>query len=213
MIKKSKVKKPVVWVIYYSLYGHVRALAEQIEKGLLESGVDVKVYQVPETLPEDVIEKMHGIPQKKFFDKHPLVPFDDVPKADAYLFGMPTRFGNMSAQFKTFWDRTGQFWQSGGLAGKMAGVFFSTGTQGGGQETTALTSLTPLVHHAMIYVPIGYTAPEMQNMTEIHGGSPYGSGTYGQDHRPSDLEKKIALHQGKYFGKIVSTYHKGKIAK
>jgi len=205
-------KKPVVWVIYYSLHGHVRTLAEQIEKGLVESGVDVKVYQIPETLPPDVVEKMHGIPQKNFFDKHPLVPFDDLPKADGYLFGMSTRFGMMPAQFKEFWDRTGQFWQTGALAGKMAGLFFSTATQGGGQETIGLTTIAPMSHHAMIFVP-RFPSRDLRTMEEVCGGSGYGSGTFSADNHPTDREKKYSHHQGKTFGNVVLNYHKGKNAK
>jgi NAD(P)H dehydrogenase (quinone) len=83
-----------------------------------------------------------------------------------------------AAQMKAFWDQTGQLWQGGLLVGKPAGIFFSTGTQGGGQETTALTWITQFVHHGMIYVPMGYTNTSMFNMSEIHGGSPYGPGTF-----------------------------------
>src|ERR1700761_8424167 len=75
---------------------------------------------------------------------------------DAFLFGIPTRYGNMPAQWKTFWDRTGGQWQSGAFWGKYAGLFVSSGTMGGGQETTAISCMSTLAHHGLIYVPLGY---------------------------------------------------------
>mmetsp|Transcript_12535 Transcript_12535/g.41017 ORF Transcript_12535/g.41017 Transcript_12535/m.41017 type:complete len:137 (+) Transcript_12535:417-827(+) len=126
---------------------------------------------------------------------------------DGFLFGTPTRFGMASAQMKAFLDATGGLWLKGKLVGKPAGLFFSTGTQGGGQETTALTFLTQLTHHGMIYVPIGYSSPLLMNMDEIHGGSPYGAGCFaGTDgsRKPSQLELDIAKHQGSYFAGVVT---------
>ena len=111
-----------------------------------------------------------------------------------------------AAQMKAFMDSTGGLWMKGALIGKPAGIFFSTGTQGGGQETTALTFVTQLTHHGMIFVPLGYADPTIFNMEEVHGGSPYGSGTFaGPDgsRMPSDLEKGLAHTQGKNFGSIV----------
>ena len=78
---------------------------------------------------------------------------------------------------KAFWDTTGGLWQSGGLVGMPAGVFFSTATQNGGQETTALTWVTQLVHHGMIFVPMGYSTKLLMDLEAPHGGSPYGPGT------------------------------------
>jgi len=195
--------------MYYSLYGHMRTMSEEIAKGLEESGCEVKIYQIPETLSTQVVDLMHGVPQSKFVEEHPLVPFDDFPKADGYLFGIPTRFGMMPAQWKAFWDRTGQMWVKGQLIGKPAGVFFSTGSLGGGQETTALTTITQLVHHGMLFVPMGYSTPLLSNLTEIHGGSPYGAGTLSGPHGDrsvSDLEKEMARHHGKHFGSIVNKF-------
>jgi len=123
------------------------------------------------------------------------------------MFGIPTRFGMASAQIKAFMDSTGGLWQQGSLVGKAAGTFFSTGTQNGGQETTALTFVTQLVHHGMVYVPMGYSTPLLFDLKEIHGGSPYGSGTIaGPDgsRMPSEHEKQVAVHHGEHFGKIVA---------
>ena len=93
------------------------------------------------------------------------------------------------------------------LIGKPAGVFFSTGTQNGGQETTALTFVTQLTHHGMLFVPMGYSTPLLFDLNELHGGSPYGSGTIAAgdgSRQPSELEKKVAVHHGEHFGKLVA---------
>jgi len=88
--------------------------------------------------------------------------------------GIPTRYGNMPAQWKAFWDATGGLWTKGALVGKMFGTFVSTGTPGGGQELTAFQSLSVAVHHGMVYIPLGYQVPEITNLSEVHGGSPWG---------------------------------------
>mmetsp|Transcript_13677 Transcript_13677/g.41358 ORF Transcript_13677/g.41358 Transcript_13677/m.41358 type:complete len:145 (+) Transcript_13677:102-536(+) len=140
-----------IGVIYYSMYGHVAAMAEEVKAGVEEAGYEVELLQIPETLSDDVLGKM-GAPPKSD------VPIADPKKLgeyDGFLFGFPTRFGAAPAQVKAFFDATGGLWMSGGLVGKPAGLFFSTGTLGGGQETTALTFVTQFVHHGMIYVPIG----------------------------------------------------------
>eukprot|EP00898_Chlorokybus_atmophyticus_P009049 jgi/Chlat1/9145/Chrsp97S08436 len=93
------------------------------------------------------------------------------------LWGIPTRYGMMSAQFKSLIDATGRLWKECSLVGKPVGIFFCTSTQGGGQETTALTAVTQIAHHGMIFVPMGYTTPLLLNMDEIHGGSGYGAGS------------------------------------
>lgn len=113
----------------------------------------------------------------------PDIPFADpgtLEKYDGFLFGIPTRYGNFPAQWKTFWDRTGQQWQTGAYWGKYAGVFISTAGLGGGQESTALASLSTLAHHGIIYVPLGYktTFASLTNLSEVHGGSPWGAGTF-----------------------------------
>ena len=98
-----------------------------------------------------------------------------LEKYDAFLFGIPTRYGNFPAQWKTFWDKTGKQWQQGSFWGKYAGMFISTGTLGGGQESTAISAMSTLVHHGFIYVPLGYKTAfaQLANLEEIHGGSPW----------------------------------------
>ncbi|XP_072970114.1 probable NAD(P)H dehydrogenase (quinone) FQR1-like 1 [Typha angustifolia] len=191
-----------VYIVYYSTYGHVEKLAEEIKKGASSvGGVEAKLWQVPETLPEEVLQKF-GAPPKSDV---PIITPNELAEADGIIFGFPTRFGMMAAQFKAFIDSTGGLWKTQQLAGKPAGIFYSTSSQGGGQETTPLTAITQLVHHGMIFVPIGYTfGAGMFEMEQVKGGSPYGAGTFAGDgsRLPSELELGQAFHQGKYFAEI-----------
>jgi NAD(P)H dehydrogenase (quinone) len=196
---------PRIAIVIYSMYGHIAKLAETVKGGIVTAGGTAKIYQVPETLPQDVLTKMHAPPKPDY----PIIAAADLTEFDAFLFGIPTRYGNFPAQWKAFIDTTGGLWASGGLAGKYAGVFVSTAGLGGGQETTVITSLSSFVHHGMIFVPLGYSHcfGQLTNLTEAHGGSPWGAGTFaGTDgsRQPSELEKEIATIQGKSFYEIVS---------
>merc|ERR1711991_480260 len=187
-------------------YGHIKQLTDEFVKGLSEAGCDVSVFRAPELLAEEVVAKM-GAPGPD--TSVPLMDYaaiQTLPEFDGIAFGVPTRYGMMAHQMKNVFDGMGQLWMKGALIGKPATVFVSTGTQGGGQETTNLTAITQLVHLGMIYVPTGYSFPKMFDMNEIHGGSPYGAGTFaGADgsRQPSDLEKEFGAHHGKHFGKTV----------
>lgn len=99
---------------------------------------------------------------------------------DGFLFGIPTRYGNYPAQFKAFWDHTGAQWQTGAFWGKYAGVFVSTATPGGGQESTVIAAMSTFAHHGIIYVPLGYKTVfgTLADLTEVRGGSPWGAGTF-----------------------------------
>uniref|UniRef100_A0A061SPA8 NAD(P)H dehydrogenase (quinone) n=1 Tax=Tetraselmis sp. GSL018 TaxID=582737 RepID=A0A061SPA8_9CHLO len=202
---------PVVYVVYYSMYGHVKKLADSVASGLQEAGVEVRLFQVPETLPEEVLQKMSA-PAKP---DDPIITAEQLVEADGVLFGIPTRFGMMASQMKSFLDSTGGLWLNGRLIGKPAGMFCSTGSQGGGQETTALTAITQLAHHGMLFVPLGYSNMKLADMSELHGGSPYGAGTFaGSDgsRNPSDLELELARHQGKMFGETTKALVVGRQA-
>jgi len=203
--------KPKILVIYYSMHGHILQLAEAEAKGAAEAGAEVKITQFPETLSAEILGKMHAAPKAK----HAVATLDDLTWADGILIGFPTRFGNPAAQFKSFWDSTGGLWQKGGLVGKPVSCFFGTATQGGGQETSALTAYPNFVHHGMIIVPIGYTDPRLFSNEEVHGGSPYGAGTLsGGDgsRQPSKLELGVAEHQGKYVTGIANALKAGREA-
>jgi len=196
---------PKVAIIYYSMYGHIAAMAKAELEGLKKAGIEADLFQVAETLPQEVLTLMHAPGQDASI---PIIDADTLEKYDAFLFGIPTRFGNFPAQWKAFWDSTGKQWSTGGFWGKYAGLFISTGTQGGGQESTALAAMSTLAHHGMIYVPLGYktTFGQLANLTEIHGGSAWGAGTFsGGDgsRQPSALELEIATLQGEAFGNHV----------
>eukprot|EP01138_Halocafeteria_seosinensis_P012741 gb/GECG01013017.1/.p1 GENE.gb/GECG01013017.1/~~gb/GECG01013017.1/.p1 ORF type:complete len:224 (+),score=32.95 gb/GECG01013017.1/:1-672(+) len=198
-------------IVFYSMYGHIEELAKAIEEGLKKvKNVEVKIFRAKETLDDDVLEKMHA-PKKS--DKYPEAAAETVAAYDGILFGSPTRYGTMAAQEKAFWDSTGSLWQSGSLHGKPAGLFFSTGTQGGGQETTAWTTLTQLTHHGMLYVPMGYTNSEMFNNEDVRGGSPYGPGTFaGADgaRTPSKAELELCRGYGQQFANTAKALATGK---
>ncbi|KAF7428392.1 flavodoxin-like fold protein [Pleurotus ostreatus] len=196
---------PRVAIVVYSMYGHVAKLAESVKGGLEKAGGAAAIYQVPETLSDEILTKMHA-PAKP---DYPIITPAKLTEFDAFIFGIPTRYGNFPAQWKSFWDATGSLWATGALAGKYAGLFVSTGTQGGGQESTALASMSTLAHHGIIYVPLGYatTFKQLTNLDEVHGGSPWGAGTFAAGNgsrQPSALELEIAELQGKMFWSTVS---------
>ncbi|XP_050208107.1 probable NAD(P)H dehydrogenase (quinone) FQR1-like 2 [Mercurialis annua] len=193
-----------IFIVFYSMYGHVEGLAKRMKKGVEGvEGVRCELYRVAETLSFDVLESMKA-PAKD--PEIPEITATELAEADGVLFGFPTRYGCMAAQMKSFFDSTGQLWKEQKLAGKPAGFFVSTGTQGGGQETTAWTAITQLAHHGMLFVPIGYTfGAGMFKMDSIRGGSPYGAGVYAGDgsREATELELALAEHQGKYMATVV----------
>ncbi len=193
-------------IIFHSLYGHVYRLAEAIAEGAREiKGSEVKVLQVPETLPEEILAKMGAVEAKKSFASIPIAQMQDLEEADALLFGTPTRFGMMSAQMRAFLDQTGSLWATGALIGKVGSVFASTASQHGGQETTLLSFMVTLFHHGMIVVGVPYSEARLLTMKEVSGGTPYGASTIA-DHdgsrQPTENELAIARFQGKHVAEI-----------
>ncbi|EPB88636.1 hypothetical protein PS15m_003230 [Mucor circinelloides] len=198
-----------VYIVIYTLYHHIYKLAVEIQKGLEAQGVNVKVFQVQETLSDDILQKMHA-PAKPDL---PIITVDQLTEADGIIFGIPTRFGTMPAQLKALLDATGKLWATGALAGKFAGTFFCTASQHGGQETTALTTVTYFAHHGMVYVPFGFASAHLFDNSEVVGGSAYGAGTVANgdgSRQPTEKELEIARTQGENFGKVVATYVRGK---
>ncbi|BFZ63597.1 hypothetical protein YB2330_004728 [Saitoella coloradoensis] len=187
-------------IVIYSMYGHIATMAEAVKAGIEKAGSEAVIYQVPETLPQEVLTKMHA-PGKR---DYPIATIETLESHSAFIFGIPTRFGNFPAQFKAFFDQTGGLWATGALAGKLAGVFVSTASPGGGQESTAMNAMSTFAHHGMIYVPLGYsrTFAQLTNLEEVHGGSAWGAGTFagGDGSRmPSALELEVAGIQGESF--------------
>jgi len=195
-----------VLIVYYSMYGHVHRLAEAMAEGAKEvTGAEVVLRRVPETLPEEVLQKMGAIEPQKRFVHIPVCTVDELATADAIIFGTPTRFGNMCGQMRQFLDATGQLWAKGALVGKVGSVFTSTATQHGGQESTLLSFHITLLHHGMIVVGLPYSFQDQMRIDEMTGGSPYGTSTIagGQGERmPSDNELAAARFQGKHVATI-----------
>lgn len=191
-----------ILILYYSMYGHVEALAKAVVEGARSvDGVEVTIKRVPEIMPEEAARKA-GV---KLDQEAPVAIVNELPEYDAIIFGTPTRFGNMCSQMRNFLDQTGGLWFKGKLIGKLGSVFTSTGTQHGGQETTITSFHSTLLHHGMIIVGVPYSCQELMNMNEITGGSPYGAGTLaGGDgsRQPSENEIKIARFQGKHVAEI-----------
>ncbi|KAA8893320.1 flavo protein-like protein [Sphaerosporella brunnea] len=194
-----------VAIVIYSMYGHITQLAEAEKKGIEAAGGSVEIYQVPETLPQEVLTKMHAAPKADY----PIATANTLRDYDGILFGVPTRYGNFPGQFKAFIDTTGALWQEGALSGKFAGIFVSTATIGGGQESTAIAAMSTFAHHGMIYVPLGYkhAFPLLGDVSEVRGGSPWGAGTFaGGDgsRQPTAKELELAQIQGKMFWDTVA---------
>ncbi len=191
-----------VLVLYYSMYGHIERMAEAVAEGVRTvDGAEATIKRVPETLPEDRALSM-GV---KLDQKAAIATVEELANYDAIIFGTPTRFGNMTAQLRNFLDQTGKLWMDGALIGKPASVFTSTGTQHGGQETTITSFHSTLLHHGMVIVGVPYSCKGLTVMTEVTGGSPYGSSTLaGADGKrmPSQNELDIARFQGKHVAQI-----------
>jgi len=195
-----------VKVIFYSMYGHIYRMAEAVSNGAREvQGAEVELLQVPELVPEDVLEKSGAKKAREAFAHIRIAKPTDLAEADAIIFGIPTRFGNMCAQMRNFLDQTGGLWAQNALVGKVGSVFTSSATQHGGQETTIISSYITLLHHGMIIVGLPYSETRQTTLDEITGGSPYGASTItgGDGSRwPSENELAMARFQGRHVATI-----------
>ena len=195
-----------VQVIFYSMYGHIYKMAEAVTAGVREvPGVEVSLYQVPELVADAVLERSGAKKARDAFAHIPIATVNQLPDADAIIFGTPTRFGNMAAQMRDFLDQCGGLWVRNALVGKVGSVFASTGTQHGGQETTITSFHTTLLHLGMIIVGVPYSAKGLSNMNEISGGTPYGATTLANSdgsRQPSKNELEIAQFQGRHVADI-----------
>ncbi len=162
--------------------------------------------RVPELVPEEVARKS-GM---KLDQEAPVAAPGELADYDAIIFGTPTRFGNMASQMRNFLDQTGGLWAKGKLIGKVGSVFASTATQHGGQETTITSFHTTLLHHGMVIVGVPYSAPGLQEMEEITGGTPYGATTLAKgdgSRQPSENELELARFQGEHVATIARKLH------
>lgn len=182
-----------ILVLYYSRYGGTAKMAQQVCRGVESMpGMRARLRTVPAV--SAVCEAVEdGIPESG----PPYATHDDLRECIGLVVGSPTRFGNMAAPLKYFFDGTGSLWLSGVLAGKPAGVFTSTSSLHGGQESTLLTMMLPLLHHGMLIVGTPYTERELMETT--NGGTPYGPSHHAginSDRALSDMEQQLCQKLG-----------------
>lgn len=192
-------------VLYHSMYGHIETMANAVAEGARKvQGVEVTVKRVPETMPEEVFRNAGG----KTDQPAPVASPAELADYDAIIFGTPTRFGNMSGQMRNFLDQTGGLWVKGALIGKLGSVFTSTGT-GGGTETTVTSFWHTLAHHGMLIVGLPYSAAELNDISEVRSGSPYGAATLaGADgsRQPTAKELALARFQGEHVARLAARF-------
>ncbi|MDO9096807.1 MAG: NAD(P)H:quinone oxidoreductase [Candidatus Methanoperedens sp.] len=194
-----------VLVVFYSMTGNVAKLAKAVAEGAKGvPGAEVRIRQVEELIPKDnwndVMKKV-----KDELKDIPIATMEDLEWADGIAFGTPTRYGNMTSQMKNFIDQTGNLWQKGALINKVAGIFTSTSTQHGGQETTIITSMVPMFHHGMIVVGVPYSEQRLFAFDSVSGGSPYGASSVSgpmADRMPTENEIEIAKTLGRRIAEI-----------
>ena len=195
-----------VKIVFYSMFGHVYKMAEAVAQGVREvEGAEVELLQVPELVPDAVLEKSGAKKARDTFKHIPVARVSDLADADAIIFGTPTRFGNMCAQMRNYLDQTGGLWAKNALVGKVGSVFTSSATQHGGQETTIISFYITLLHYGMVIVGLPYTEQRQTTISEMTGGSPYGASTIagGDGSRmPSENELDMARFQGHHVATI-----------
>jgi NAD(P)H dehydrogenase (quinone) len=195
-----------IQVVFYSMYGHLWRMADAVAAGAREvQGAEVSVFQVPELVPDDVLQASGAKAARAAFANVPVARVEQLTEADAIIFGAPTRFGMMAAQMRNFLDQTGGLWAKGALIGKVGSVFTASATQHGGQESTILSFHTTLLHQGMVIVGVPYSEARQTTIAEVTGGSPYGASTItGGDGKrmPSANELAIARFQGKHVAEI-----------
>ena len=200
-LSASLSRMPEILILYYSRNGAVASLARQIARGVEETaGMQARLRTVPPVAP---ITQAAAQPVPD--DGAPYVETHDLAECSGLILGSPTRFGNMAAPLKHFIDGLGTEWASGALVGKPAAVFTSTATMHGGQESTLLSMMVPLLHHGMLLVGIPYTESAL---TSTHsGGTPYGASHVAgaQDDLPlTDDEKVLAQALGRRVAQIAA---------
>ncbi len=180
-----------ILVLYYSRNGSTKLLANQIAKGAESEGAEAMLRTVP-PMPE-YLSTQPAVPESGA----PYVTKQDLSECDGLALGSPTRFGNMAAPLKHFLDSTSQEWLKGTLINKPGSVFTSTGSMHGGQETTLLTMMLPLLHHGMLLCGLPYSEAALHDT--VSGGSPYGVTHVASHHQQAltEHEKQLAFAQGK----------------
>jgi NAD(P)H dehydrogenase (quinone) len=194
---------PKVLVLFYSRTGNTATLADAIAAGAASVRyAEVDVRRIADLAPENVIQanpdwvKSRAALAKKYrtFEQ---IDVDLLPNYDALILGSPTRYGVMSAELKNVLDQTGPLWQAGALVDKVGGAFTSVATPHGGHEMTLHSIMTPMMHHGMILAAPGYTDPVM-----FAAGSPYGATATTSGGAPTEMDLKVAQHQGVRVAKV-----------
>ncbi len=179
-----------ILVLYYSVHGSTATMARQIARGVEAGGAEAVLRTVPKVAPETKVSAPEIPEEGALYCSH-----DDLTSCHGLALGSPTRFGNMAAPLKHFLDGTSGLWVEGALVGKPAAAFTSTSSLHGGQETTLLSMMLPLLHHGMVILGLPYTEPALHRTA--HGGTPYGASHHaGSDHaelRPDEAELCRAL--------------------
>lgn len=192
-----------VLVLYYSSYGHIETMAYAVAEGAKAAGAEVDVMRVPELLPPEAAKKAGY----KLDQKAPIAKVEDLPKYDAIIVGVGTRYGRIASQMANFLDQTGGLWAKGALNGKVGAAFTSTATQHGGQELTLFSIITNLMHFGMVIVGMNYGFAGQMTLDEITGGAPYGATTIaGGDgsRQPSENELEGAKYQGRQVAEVAA---------
>jgi NAD(P)H dehydrogenase (quinone) len=201
-----KENRPRILVIFYSMYGHTFRMAKAVVEGVREAGGEPVLKQVAELVPKEYWSKAVKETKELMKDVPIANPRKDLNDIDGIIVGTPTRFGNMCAQMRNFWDQTGGEWANNVLVGKPAAVFTGSDTQHGGQETTIISTHLTLLHHGCVIVGLPYTFEEQRTIEEISGGSPYGASTIAGPKgklMPSANELKMAKGLGRHLTTIV----------
>ncbi len=197
---------PRILVLYHSAYGHIETMAQAVAEGARETGAQVDIKRVPETVPEEVARAAHF----KLDQAAPVATIAELADYDAIIVGAGTRFGRLPSQMAAFLDQAGGLWARGALNGKVGGAFTSTATQHGGQETTLFSLITNLLHFGMVIVGLDYGFDGQMKLDEVTGGSPYGATTIaGGDgsRQPSDNELAGARYQGRKIAETAAKLH------
>lgn len=199
--------KPKILIVFYSRYGNTAKMAESEAEGARETGAVVKILRITDSVPRDVISKDPNWLknteelEKKFPANSIESIIQEMINFDAIIFGSPTRFGNMAAEMKALWDRTSGLWLEGKLIGKVGGVFTGAASVHGGQETTTVSMMFPMLHQGMIIVGVPYSVKEL-----FVSGSPYGPSSIvgGKNDQLKDVDLAVAKAHGKRIAEIAA---------
>jgi len=192
-----------VLILYYSAYGHIEAMANAVAEGARETGAQVDIKRVPETVPAETANAHHF----KLDQAAPVAAIDNLANYDAIIIGTGTRFGRVSSQMAAFLDQAGSLWMRGALLGKVGGAFSASGTQHGGQEMTLFSIIANMLHFGMVIVGLDYGHAGQMTLDEITGGSPYGATTITAadgSRQPSANELQGARYQGRRIAEVAN---------